>query len=82
MLTVVLALLTIALGLCAGFAAPPSVRWVLGLAGGALLLFVAVLGVYGWDFAWKASGLAIAVPVAAARMAATKWSTPDIYDDE
>ena len=78
----VLALVTIAVGLCAGFAAPPSVRWVLALAGGALLFFVAALGFYGWDLAWKASGLVIAVPVVAARMAATKWSTPDIYDEE
>jgi hypothetical protein len=78
----VLALVTIAVGLCAGFVAPPSVRWVLALAGGALFFFVAAFGIYGWDLAWKACGLMIAVPIVAARMAATKWSTPDVYDDE
>ena len=77
-----LALLIFAVGLCAGFAAPPSVRWVLALAGSALGFFVAAVGMYGWDLAWQASGLVIAVPIVAARMAATKWSTPDIYDDE
>jgi len=81
-MTTVLALATIALGLCAGFAAPPSVRWMLALAVGALLFFAAALGIEGWDLAWKASGLVIAVPIVAARMAATKWSTPDIYDEE
>jgi len=54
---------------------------VLALAGGAVAFFLAALGAYGWGIAWMVSLLGIAAPVAAARMAATKWSTPDIYDE-
>ena len=77
---------TVCAGLWAGFAIPPSAKWVIALACGALILFLAALGVHGWQWlnvlAVLASMLAIATPVAGARMAATKWSTPDIYDDE
>ena len=86
MLIFSLAVATIAAGLCAGFAIPPSAKWVIALACGALILSVVALGVHGWQWlnvlAVLASMLAIATPVAGARMAATKWSTPDIYDDE
>ena len=79
-------LVTVCAGLWAGFAIPPSARWVVALACGTLILFLAALGVHGWQWlnvlAVLASMLAIATPVAGARMAATKWSTPDIYDDE
>ena len=77
-----LAVLTIVVGLCAGFAAPPSPRWVLALAGGALIFFVAAFAMQGWELAWKAAGFVVAVPIVAARMAATKWSTPDPYDED
>ena len=86
MLIFSLAVATIVAGLWAGFAAPPSAKWVIALACGTLILFLAALGVHGWQWlnvlAVLASMLAIATPVAGARMAATKWSTPDIYDDE
>ncbi len=79
-------LLTVCAGIWAGLATPPSAKWVVALACGALVLFLAALGVHGWQwlnvFAIVASMLAIATPVAGARMAATKWSTPDIYDDD
>ena len=82
----VVILVTVCAGIWAGLAIPPSARWVITLACGALVLFLAALGVHGWQwlnvFAIPASMLAIATPVAGARMAATKWSTPDIYDDE
>jgi hypothetical protein len=77
-----LAVLTIVVGLCAGFVAPPSPRWVLALAGGAVFFFVAALVMQGWDLAWNAAGLVVAVPIVAARTAATKWSTPDPYDED
>lgn len=77
MLTAILALATVGAGLGLGFAATPSARSVLALAGGAVLFLVAALGAYGWGLAWMAGPLVIAAPVAAARMAATKWSTPD-----
>jgi hypothetical protein len=79
--TIILALLTLAVALWVGFATPPSARSVLALAGGAVAFFLAALGAYGWGIAWMVSLLGIAAPVAAARMAATKWSTPDIYDE-
>lgn len=82
MLTVVLALATVGAGLWAGFAAPPSRRSVLALASGAAFFFLGALGLHGWGLMWIAYALVIALPVVAARTAATKWSTPDIYDDE
>ena len=83
MLTAALALATIGVGLWAGFIAPPSRAGALALAGGALLCLLAAFGVYGWHWVTLvACAPAIAVPVTAARLAATKWSTPDIYDDE
>lgn len=77
-----LIVITVATGVYLGFAAPPSGRSVLLVASVAVLCFLAALGIDGWELAWKASGLVIAVPIVAARMAATKWSTPDIYDEE
>ena len=77
----ILLLITVAAGLYIGFAAPPSVRSVLLVSGVALFCFLAALGIDGWALAWKASGLVVAVPLVSARMAATKWSTPDIYDE-
>ena len=83
MLTAALALATIGVGLWAGFIAPPSRAGALALAGGALLCLLAAFGVYGWHWVTLvACAPAFAVPVTAARLAATKWSTPDIYDDE
>jgi hypothetical protein len=83
MLTTILALATIGVGLWAGFIAPPSRGGALVLAGGALLCLLAAAGLYGWHWVTLvACAPAIAVPVTAARLAATKWSTPDIYDDE
>jgi len=77
-LTAVLALATIGVGLCAGFIAPPSRAGALALAGGALLCLLAAFGFYGWHWVTLlACAPAIAVPVTAARLAATKWSTPD-----
>ena len=73
-----LILITIAAGVYIGFAAPPSGRSVLVVTGVAVLCFVAALGIDGWALAWQASGLVVAVPLVGARMAATKWSTPDI----
>ena len=82
MLTAVLALAAISVGIWAGFVAPPSRTWVLALSGSALLGFLAALGFCGWQwFTLFASASAIAAPVTAARLAATKWSTPDIYDE-
>jgi len=82
-LTAALALATIGVGLWAGFIAPPSRGGALALAGGALLCLLAAFGFYGWHWiTLVACAPAIAVPVTAARLAATKWSTPDIYDDE
>jgi len=81
-LTAVLALATIGVGIWAGFVAPPSRTWVLALSGGALLGFLAAFGFCGWQwFTLLACAPAIAAPVTAARLAATKWSTPDIYDE-
>lgn len=74
-------IVAIGVGLWAGFAAPPSFRSVLALTGGALSVLLFAFTAYGWGFAVMAAPLAIAAPVAAARMAATKWSTPDIYDE-
>ncbi|HEX6156562.1 MAG TPA: hypothetical protein VFZ54_11095, partial [Burkholderiales bacterium] len=60
----------------------PSRTWVLALSGGALLGFLAAFGLCGWQwFTLFACAPAIAAPVTAARLAATKWSTPDIYDE-
>ena len=82
MLIAVLLLATVGLGVWAGFVAPPSRGWVLGLASGAVLSFFAAFGLFGWQWITLiACAPAVAVPVTAARMAATKWSTPDIYDD-
>ena len=79
-------LLTVCAGIWAGLAIPPSARWVISVACGALILFLAAVGVHGWQWlnvlAVLGSMLAIATPVAGARMAATKWSAPDIYDDD
>lgn len=76
-----LVLITVGAGIYIGFAAPPSARSVLLLTSVAVVCFLAALGIDGWALAWKASGLGLAVPVVSARMAATKWSTPDIYDE-
>ena len=81
MLTTIVVLVTVGTGLWIGFAARPSGRWVLALAGGAVLVFIAAHVFYD-PITFVAYALALSAPVAAVRMAATKWSTPDIYDDE
>jgi len=46
------------------------------------VLALATLGFCGWRwFTLLACAPAIAAPVTAARLAATKWSEPDIYDE-
>jgi hypothetical protein len=77
-----LILISVAAGVYIGFAAPPSGRSVLLVTGVAVLCFLAALGIDGWALAWKACGVVVAVPLVSARMAATKWSTPDVYDDD
>ena len=77
-----LVFITVAAGIYIGFAAPPSARSVLLLTAVAVLCLLAAFGLDGWDLAWKAAGLVVAVPLVGARMAATRWSTPDIDDEE
>ena len=80
-MTMVIVLVTVGTGLWIGFAARPSGRWTLALAGGAVLVFIAAQ-LFHDAMSFVAYALALSAPVVAVRMAATKWSTPDIYDDE